>query len=429
MKWEGDAEMFQLINQPFNGQLGNILKENLSKEKYKYFAIVSAFAKNSGVLRMKESIQAFRRCGGKVEAFIGLDAHGTSYEAACNLFSLVDRLYLVHDRNPSVTFHSKMYYFSDLIQSDWLAVGSNNFTGGGLWTNFESASIVETEVPEIPAIADEVCKLKELLELYKSPDCGYSIYVKDLSELTALLRADILRPEIQLQFDATRPRRNQNGNSDEDNYNPFGTRGKVHIPSVQGSNSNGKRIQIPSLNGSVTSTEPIIPSDNSEKMWFETRAMTGGSRNILDLSMLGKIIQGAGNGTRYETDDNNIVLGSVVFFDVDPSNVTAEKEVTINYNAVDYVGCTIKMHQAGVRPNGSWRIQFKGENTAGVKLTNANRGEWLVHKIIVLEKIQTDYYVMSVLPESDIDKMESKSIFTARNGNGPSAKKYGLLEI
>jgi hypothetical protein len=64
--------MIQLIDQPYDGQLGTVLKEKLSDDKYKHFIIVSAFAKNSGVLRMKESLQNFRNCGGKVEAFIGL---------------------------------------------------------------------------------------------------------------------------------------------------------------------------------------------------------------------------------------------------------------------------------------------------------------------------------------------------------------------
>ena len=164
-------------------------------------------------------------------------------------------------------------------------------------------------------------------------------------------------------------------------------------------------------------------------MWFETREMTGGSRNILDLSMLGTIVNGEGNGTRYETDSSSSVLGSVVFFDVDPTNTTFEKDITINYKATDYFGCTIKMHQTGENPYGSWRIQLKGESALGDKLTTAEDGHWFVHKIIVLEKIRSDYYVMSVLPEKEIDNLKSESIFVARNGRNPASKQYGLLDI
>ncbi len=420
--------MLQLINQPFNGQLGTTLKDKLSKGTYKYFTIVSAFAKNSGVLRMKESIQNFRNCGGKVDAFIGLDAHGTSYEAVLNLFSLVDNLYIVHDKNPVITFHSKVYYLSDLKDSDWMAVGSNNLTGGGLWTNYESAIIIDTESKTDIDMLNTLNDLKTLVSSYKAETCAFSLKINEVSDLDKLLDADLLRHEIQLQIDIAKSMRASAKQKNKFSVDSFGTLGRVHIPRVK-KEGQGKKIIVNERNVQVTSIEPITPSDDSEKMWFETREMTGGSRNILDLSMLGSLIQGSGNETRYKTDKNSTVLGSVVFFDIDPTNVTFEKDITINYNAKDYAGCTIKLHQSGKRPNGSWRIQLKGETVSREKLTTAEDGEWFVHKIIILEKIQTDYYVMSVLPESELDNLKSESIFVARNGSSPASKQYGLLNI
>jgi len=52
-----------IINQPFQGQLGDILISEL-KNGYTNFTIFSAFAKNSGVLRLKESIENFKSSGG-----------------------------------------------------------------------------------------------------------------------------------------------------------------------------------------------------------------------------------------------------------------------------------------------------------------------------------------------------------------------------
>lgn len=419
--------MLQMVNQPTNGQLGTILQNKLSEEKYKYFVIVSAFAKNSGVLRMKEFIQTFRKKGGKVDAFIGVDAHGTSYEAVCNLLSLVDNLYIVHDNNPAVTFHPKAYYLTDLKSLDWIAVGSNNLTGGGLWTNYECSTIIEASGSKDAATNDYLSTFIEQIEMYKSASCEFSLKINDVSDLDIMLNADLLRHEIQLQIDAAKTRRDGSkkiGKSASDSF----CYGKVHIPRLK-SEGKGKKIIVHERKIQVTSVEPIAPSDNSEKMWFETREMTGGSRNILDLSMLGSLIQGSGKGTRYETDKDSAVLGSVVFFDIDPTNVTIEKNVTINYNATDYEGCTIKLHQNGKKPNGSWRIQLKGETVSGEKLTSAEDGEWFVHKIIVLEKIRTDYYVMSVLSESELNNLISQSIFVARNGSSPASKQYGLLDI
>ena len=73
-----------IINQPFQGQLGDILISEL-KNGYTNFTIFSAFAKNSGVLRLKESIENFKSSGGYVKAFIGIDLDGTSYEAFSNI--------------------------------------------------------------------------------------------------------------------------------------------------------------------------------------------------------------------------------------------------------------------------------------------------------------------------------------------------------
>ena len=278
------------------------------------------------------------------------------------------------------------------------------------------------------AIKNYICKYKKIIERYKDGTCDFSMKIESVDDLDKLLEADLLRHEIQLQIDAAKSRRHSSKASEKNSFDPFGSVGKVHIPRTK-SNEKGKRVKINNRNEEVTSVQPIAPSDNSEKMWFETRKMTGGSRNILDLSMLGVLSQGTGDGTRYQTDKDNIVLGSVVFFDVDPSNTTEEKDVTINYNAKDYVGCTIKMHQTGANPNGSWRIQLKGETVSGEKLTSAEDDKWFVHKVIVMEKIRTDYYVMSVLPESEIESLNTESIFVARNGRNPTSKRYGLLDI
>ena len=415
--------MIRLINQPSDGQFGNILQDELSHGQYNKFVIVSAFAKNSGVLRLKDSLKQFREGGGKVEAYIGLDAHGTSYEAVLNLLSLVDELFIVHDNSPSTTFHSKIYYLSNSKNDEWIAVGSNNLTGGGMWTNIESCTIFDSRKCNTDT-SSYFDSYKKFIKSLKDSDCKFSLKINTIEDIDELLDVDLLRHEIRLQIDAATSRRNFSKKP----INIFGSRGKVNIPKIT-DGKRGKKITIKEKNEEITSKIPIAPSNISEKMWFETGKMTGGSRNILDLSMLGRLVEGSGNHTRYETDKSNFVLGSVVFFDLNPTDITSEKNITINYNAKDYVGCTIKMHQTGANPNGSWRIQLKGETTSGEKLTTAEDGKWLVQKIIVLEKIQTDYYVMSVLSESEAQNIIFDSIFVATNGTAANSKRYGLLDI
>lgn len=425
----GGMRMFQLLNQPFDGALGTILKEKLIEGKYKHFIIVSAFAKNSGVLRLKDSLQTFRNQGGTVDAFIGLDAHGTSYEAVLNLLSCTDNLYIVHDLNPSVTFHSKIYYLTDSNNQTWMAVGSNNFTGGGLWTNFESAVIIngnEKTIKDLKSLQSDFIKF---VDKYKDCSCNLSIKINNANDLNKLYEAGLLYEEIRLQIEAAKERQKNKRSKEQTISQLFGTNGRVSLPRLK-SNVKSKKVVIKNTNNeSIIAAEPIVLSDASEKMWFETKKMTGGSRNILDLSMLGKIDKGTGDETRYKTNKESFVLGSVVFFDVDPNDNSREKDITINYKAKDYLGCTIKMHQSGRNPNGSWRIQLKGKTASGEILTTAGGENWLIQKIIVLEKIRTDYYVMSVLSESMIENLKNQSVFVAINGGKPNAKQYGLLDI
>lgn len=115
-----------IINQPFQGQLGDLLISEL-KNDYTNFTIFSAFAKNSGVLRLKESIENFKTNGGYVKAFIGIDLDGTSYEALLNLYSLCNELYVIHSENFSTTYHSKIYLMEN-SSAAWCAIGSNNLT-------------------------------------------------------------------------------------------------------------------------------------------------------------------------------------------------------------------------------------------------------------------------------------------------------------
>jgi len=48
-------------------------------------------------------------------------------------------------------------------------------------------------------------------------------------------------------------------------------------------------------------------------------------------------------------------------------------------------------------------------------------------KIMIFEKIRTDYYSLSVLEEDQIENLKSQSYVVARNGSGRNSKLFGLL--
>lgn len=166
------------------------------------------------------------------------------------------------------------------------------------------------------------------------------------------------------------------------------------------------------------------PAFTNEQFWFEMRKSTAGSRNILDLSKLGQIVEGSVAGTPYEYTDPNRMYGGVKFFEIDPEDTSREKNITINYLGKDYFPSTIKF----APNNGSWRIQLKGEPTDGTDELSkfGNRGHF-VFKILVFEKITPDYYVLSLLDDSELDNIKSLSRVWGRNGSGAASKAYGML--
>jgi len=159
-------DLMELMNQPFNGQLGNRLIELLDSSDYHTLNIAVAFAKNSGVLRIKDSLEKFREREGKVNVYVGVDLGGTSYEALTALLLHTDSLNVVHSENGQ-TFHPKIYQFVG-EEKGVVVIGSHNLTAGGLWTNFESSVLI----PVVGSEANEVALLKGLDE-----------YIENLSSL------------------------------------------------------------------------------------------------------------------------------------------------------------------------------------------------------------------------------------------------------
>lgn len=409
-----------LINQPFNGQLGEILITKL-QENYNRLTILAAFAKNSGVLRMKPALECFKARGGNIQIFVGVDIQGTTYEALQNLLPLCDALYVVHSEDNATTFHSKVY----LLENDtniWIAVGSNNLTGGGLWTNFESCQCKDY-IGGTPEYDELHTPFVALLANYTNPDYECSRRLENEDDIIELERAGYLIREVRqrIKQNEERTRRAQAGRD-----TLFGRQRRAGLPIIQGGEPAprpaGRQVQV--RNGETAQAAHVIEDTNtSESIWFETRRLTGGSRNILDLSKLGNIISGSGIGSRYETDNPNIILGGVAFFDIQPEDTAVVKDITVNYNGVDFSNCTIKF----ATDNGSWRIQLKGESAGGIKIHSINGIGWLVSKILVFEKIRTDYYSLSVLELEDLPICRTASYVVAHNGSGRYSKEYGLL--
>lgn len=415
----------RVINQPFGEQLGNVLLDLLKDSEYNNFTCFVAFAKNSGVLRLKDAFDVFRSNGGKITAFIGVDLNGTSYEALTNLMSCIDNLYVVHFEGGQ-TFHPKFYFFEGKTK-DTLIVGSNNLTGGGLWTNCESSILIDSERMEddssIVQLEFERC-LRDVTGVGKS-----CLHIESQDQLDKLFQNGYLAKEIVESIRRVKERKKANNRS-----------------SIEGIFNNGVSARIPSLRRSpetsqeeIQEAEPIqsdssaqndqqINSDESfQSIWIYSGAMTGGSRNILDLSKKSRLVSGNPTGTVFSTGEQGFIVGSVAFFGVDPYDETKTKDIIINYEGKDFFENTILF----ANDNGTWRMQIKGTDSGGKKITDLFRekGEnYLVSKILSFTKITEDYYVLSVSPADMINEFIDASFLVARNGVSPNSKQCGIIK-
>lgn len=407
----------ELLNQPFTGQLGNRLIELLNSSDYQTLNIVVAFAKNSGVLRIKDALERFRKRGGSVNVYVGVDLGGTSYEALTALLLHTDSLNVVHSEKWQ-TFHAKIYQF---VGSDkgLVIVGSHNLTGGGLWTNFESSALIpvlgssESEIALQKGVDDFIGELISLGDSFMP--MGTQL------DIDKLLENGYIFKEVAEQV-----RRAKASTQDGSQARLFGNGAPAKLPRV-GTFKEVKGMVAPSPPPESIS---VPRSDEDQTIWFETRAMTGGSRNILDLSMKSLVERGDPTGTPFELETPEFMRGGVEFFGLNPASIKETKDVSINFEGVDYTGNKI-LFPEGEKANGTWRLQIKGITSSGEKITEAFKakgdGYYMQYKIVTFTKIQDDFYFMSVFPDSELENFKAASRILARNGSTTSAKLLGLL--
>ena len=423
-----DEGTMELVSQPLSGQLGDRLIELLSDKRYTSLTIIVAFAKSSGVLRLQEHFERFRERGGVIDVYVGIDLNGTSYEALTLLLACSDSLNIVHSSG-EYTFHPKVYDFSGPSQG-MIIVGSNNLTGGGLWTNFESALLVPTYAaePDTQMLHEQIATY--LQELSGNDELFRVINTQE--DIDLLLKAHLVEREVTSQI-----RRGQMRNASKavgDGHQLFQRGIAPRIPPLPRESSDSKQ-KINSIARSHVENVTVQALKGSETAWFETRKMTGGSRNILDLSMKSLVIKTYRNGVFVEPAQKEIIPGAVEFFGINPDDTNATKDITLNFNGVDYSGNTI-LFPVGEKANGTWRIQLKGQSDKGVKITDAFKREasaegkvepFLTYKVIAFSRITADHYLLSIYPESQIEEFMEASLVLAYNGQSVHSRLWGSL--
>lgn len=413
----------ELLTQPLSGSLGDKLIDLLKSNNYKNLNMIVAFAQNSGVLRLKEAIEHFRSNGGSVNAYIGIDFEGTSYEALSSLLPLSDSLYVIHLENTQ-TFHPKIYDFlSDNIEVT--IIGSHNLTGGGLWTNFESSVLIENKKPSSHS-QDLQSQIEEYTAILAS-DKGLSMRINSQNDIDKLLQENYIDKEVLQEVKHT----NQgvkHAKARSRHANLFKSGYPARIPYLSTKKQANASVATTTVPNTITASS-IRPID--ETIWMETRAMTGGSRNILDLSSRSLIERGNPQNTPYQSSKVGFMVGAVEFFGIDPTKKNANQDIVINFGGTDYAHNTILISR-GKKANGTWRLQIKGISPNNVKITDALKQEggtnYLTNKIVTFTRIKPNYFYMSIYPKTDLNKFKSASWILAHNGPTNRCRFIGILK-
>ena len=415
-----------VINQPLSGNLGDYLISCLEDSDFEVANIIVTFAKISGVLRLKPALDQFRARGSKVNVYVGIDLDGTSYEALISLCKLADRLYVVHAESDQ-TFHSKIYNFTN-ENCSIVVVGSNNLTAGGLWTNLESCFVSKLTLDE-----DSDRAVQHQIDAYMRDLVGMqdlAMEIKDQDDVDELLAAGYISKEAMTRI-RRGPAEKQTSKRQHGNIRLFINRVKASLPPIKSDEhqkaakpDDARAKNMMSALASDSSLDKLNRDGNS--IWFETRKMTGGSRNILDLSKKSLVKQGNPQYTAFSIDGSRTEMkGGVQFFGVDPADTESIIDITINYNGTDYHGNTIK-YPVGAKANGTWRLQIKGESSEGENIKDTFEKDYLVNKILVFTKIDEGYFFMSVFDDSDLSEFIEASKVVAYNGANNRSRLLGL---
>lgn len=134
-------QLLSPIDQPLNNQrLIDQILQALSTAEFNELQIAVAYAKHGIINVLRDDLIDWKKRGGQIVSYIGIDQKITSREALGLAIELFDAVYIINHRVS--TFHPKIYAFKG-PQHGKIIIGSNNLTSGGLEINFESAATIE----------------------------------------------------------------------------------------------------------------------------------------------------------------------------------------------------------------------------------------------------------------------------------------------
>lgn len=391
---------------------GNFIIDSLESDNYSSFNAFVAFVSTGGLKNIIEEMLAFKEAGGEVKLYLGVNLNATSKEALEKLLETEIESYVVYSPN-NIIYHPKIYAFEG-DETTRAIIGSSNLTESGLFQNIEASVCVDFESDDENGnefLADIYDHFNAIIN-QEHPSC--QLLTQEVLEI--LIESNVVLPEA-----ASRAKSNKINKEFGQKETKINTRllelfGKVKAKRPP--KGFRKTVVKKELIAEEGTNEVNVVDETTElaagSMWIETGLMTGGSRNILDLSKKGKL-------------DGVNKFGSVSYFGVDPNDENQINDINVIFGGKTYIGNRVFYAPA----NSNWRIRLNGETATGERLTtfsipSLGQNGGFQQKILLFTKIDETNFRLEILEQDDMPRLIENSADWAKGGSG-NGRAYGII--
>lgn len=401
----------QGLNPESNVTAGNFILNSLNSRNYNVFNAFVAFVSTGGLRNIIEELVAFREDGGEIKFFIGVNLNATSKETLEQLLAFKIESYVIYSPN-NIIYHPKIYAFEGNTTRRAI-IGSSNLTESGLFQNIEASVCLDFNIDDENGnefLSDIYDHFNTIIN-QEHPSC--QLLTDEVLEI--LVESKVVLPEAVNRAKSNKINKEFGQKEFKVNTRLHELFGKVKAKRPP----KGFRktvIKKEMLEGETAEINVIDETTElaAGAMWIETGMMTGGSRNILDLSKKGML-------------DGERKFGSVSYFGVDPDNENQTKDINVIFGGRTYISNRVFYAPA----NSNWRIRLNGETAGGDKLTAfsiPSLGEHggFQHKILLFTKIDEHSFQLEILEKDEKPRLIECSSDWAKGGSG-GGRAYGII--
>ncbi len=391
---------------------GNFIIDSLESENYSSFNAFVAFVSTGGLKNIIDEMLAFKEAGGEVKLYLGVNLNATSKEALEKLLENEIESYVVYSPN-NIIYHPKIYAFEG-DETTRAIIGSSNLTESGLFQNIEASVCVDFE-------SDDENGSEFLADIYdhfnaiinqEHPSC--QLLTQEVLEI--LIESNVVLPEAASRAKSNKINKEFGQKETKVNTRLLELFGKVKAKRPP--KGFRKTVVKKELIAEEETNEVNVVDETTElaagSMWIETGLMTGGSRNILDLSKKGKL-------------DGVNKFGSVSYFGLDPENTNDTKDINVIFGDKTYISNRVFYAEG----NSNWRIRLNGATADEEKITIFSKpslGEngGFQNKILLFTRVDDTNFRLEILEQDEMQRLIENSSDWAKGGSG-NGRAYGII--